>query len=114
MKNLKGYETHGYIYEAPHVKVSGISTTSSKIEGAYRAGITTTTFALVGVGSTSSGVGADSVTGIVTHFRLAGDISKLRENDVLGIGTERVRVPATPGTDSTIRFYCTNTSDVIA
>ena len=74
------------------VKVSGISTTSSKIEGAYRAGITTTTFALVGVGSTSSGVGADSVTGIVTHFRLAGDISKLRENDVLGIGTERVRV----------------------
>ena len=25
MKNLKGYETHGYIYEAPHVKVSGIS-----------------------------------------------------------------------------------------
>ena len=25
MKNLKGYETHGYIYEAPHQKVSGIS-----------------------------------------------------------------------------------------
>ena len=25
IKNLKGYETHGYIYEAPHVKVSGIS-----------------------------------------------------------------------------------------
>ena len=24
MKNLKGYETHGYIYEAPHQKVSGI------------------------------------------------------------------------------------------
>lgn len=25
MNNLKNYETHGYIYEAPHVKVSGIS-----------------------------------------------------------------------------------------
>jgi hypothetical protein len=25
IKNLKGYETHGYIYEAPHQKVSGIS-----------------------------------------------------------------------------------------
>ena len=74
------------------VKISGLSTTSSKIGGVWKAGITTTSYVLTGIGSTTVGVEADSVTGIVTFLNITGDLSKLRDNDVLGIGTEQVKV----------------------
>ena len=49
-------------------------------------------YSLTGIGSTTIGLKADSVTGIVTHINVTGDLTKLRENDILGIGTEQVKV----------------------
>ena len=51
-----------------------------------------TNYVLTGIGSTTIGLKADSVTGIVTHINVTGDLTKLRENDILGIGTEQVKV----------------------
>ena len=74
------------------VTISGLSTTSSKIGGTYNAGITTVAFALVGVGTSSVGVASALSTGIVTHFNVDGDLARIRENDVIGIGTEEIKV----------------------
>ena len=72
------------------ISVSGLNTSSSLIEGLYRIGISTNTFRL------TTGVGSTAVTGIVTYFSVAGDLNffanTIRENDVLGIGTEQIKV----------------------
>ena len=89
------------VCENPHnfkdgdfVSISGLSTTSSKIGGIYRAGVGTNTLAVAGVGTTSSGIGTVGFTGIVTYFGVSGNLGILRikENDILDIGTERVKV----------------------
>ena len=72
------------------ISVSGLNTSSSLIEGSYRIGISTNTFTL------TAGIGSTAITGIVTYFSLAGDLNPftgvIRENDVLGIGTEQIKV----------------------
>ena len=70
------------------VNLSGFNTTSSLIEGFYRVGVATNTIAL------TSGVGSTAATGIVTYFSVAGNLNypNIRENDILGIGTEQVKV----------------------
>jgi len=81
---------------APHglsnfdkISLSGVSTSSTNIEDRFfLAGIHTESLNLaLDVESTSS-------TGIVTYFNVTGDLSfpRFRENDVLGIGTEKVRI----------------------
>ena len=80
---------------APHslinydkISLSGVST-STNIEGS---------FFIVGVHTESLVLALDvdssSSTGIVTYFDVTGDLSfpKFRENDILGIGTEKVRI----------------------
>ena len=76
------------------VTVTGFSTTSSLIEGSYEVGIPTSHFRLVGIGTSTVGVGSTGATGIITQFRVSGDLSypTIRENDILGIGTERIKV----------------------
>ena len=77
------------------ISVSGLSTTSSDIEGSYKVGITTNLLKLVGVGTSNpTGLGSTSVTGIVTFLNVGGvlEYPNIRENDILGIGTERVKV----------------------
>ena len=76
------------------VKVSGLSTTSSKIGGDYTVGIATDIFRLVGFGSTPSGIGTLPQTGIVTYFNITGDLSypHIRENDILSINSEKIQV----------------------
>ena len=76
------------------VSISGLSTTSSKIEGNYSAGIQTNRLRIAGVGSTGVAIGAPSVTGIVTFFRISGDLSypSVRENDILVVGNEKIKV----------------------
>ena len=71
------------------ITVSGLSTTSSLFEGSYFAGITTG-----GKYILNSGVGTVGSTGLVTYFNISGNLSypNLRENDILGIDTEQVRV----------------------
>ena len=89
------------VCESPHnfkngdyISVTGLSTTSSKIGGVYQAGITTNTLSLAGIGTTSSGIGTVAATGIVTYFKVSGNLGLLsiKENDILGIGTEKVKV----------------------
>ena len=57
-------------------------------------GVASNRLALVGVGTTSAGVGTVAATGIVTYFKVTGDLTypSIRENDILGIGTEQVKV----------------------
>ena len=76
------------------VGVSGISTNSSKIEGKYFIGVSSESFSLVGVGTTGVAIGSTSVTGIVTFFNVSSNLigSNIVPNDILGIGTERVKV----------------------
>ena len=105
---LKGNYT--LIADSPHqlqdqnlIVVSGVSTTSSRIEGSYVAGITTNTLTVAGFGTTSSGIGTDGVTGIVTFFNVTGNLSNFRENDILTVGSERVRILNVDNTLSRIR-----------
>tara|TARA_R100000027_G_scaffold16248_1_gene11619 strand:+ start:1229 stop:14104 length:12876 start_codon:yes stop_codon:yes gene_type:complete len=75
------------------INVGAISTTSSKIEGSYKVGVTSESFSLVGVGTTGVALGAPAVTGIVTFLYVSDMLgSNVVPNDILGIGSERVRV----------------------
>ena len=76
------------------VNVTGLSTTSSNIEGTYNVGITSNKLFLAGVGTTAVAIGTDGVTGVVTHLSVWGDLTFpiIRSNDILGIGTEQVKV----------------------
>lgn len=92
--------------ETPHnltnsdiINISGLTTTSSLLEGSYRIGVSTNTISLV------SGIGSTSVTGLVTYFSVAGNLNypNIRENDILGIGTEQVKVLNIDSKSSRIR-----------
>jgi len=76
------------------ISISGLSTTSSQIEGTYSAGIQTNRLTIAGVGSTGVAIGTDGITGIVTYFKVTGNLSypNIRENDILSIGLEKVKV----------------------
>ena len=76
------------------INVTGLSTTSSKIEGTYNVGITSNRLVVTGLGTTAVAIGTDGATGIVTHFTVQGDLKfpAIRPNDILGIGTETVKV----------------------
>ena len=87
------------------ISISGLSTTSSEIEGTYSAGIQTNRLTIAGVGSTGVAIGTDGVTGIVTYFRVNGSFTypNIRENDILSIGTEKVKVLNVDALSSRIR-----------
>ena len=92
--------TYNVICDNPHkfqkfdtVNITGLSTSSAKIEGSYQIGIgSTAVFSVVGLGTTSPGIATVGATGIVTYFSVSGRFENVRENDILGIGTERVKV----------------------
>ena len=71
------------------VNVSGFNTYFSNIEGSYTLGIRTDSFI------TTLGIQTTGVTGLTTYFYVSGflDFPYIRENDILGIGTqEKVKV----------------------
>jgi len=76
------------------IRISGLSTTSSFIEGSYRAGITTNKLLVVGVGTTSLGISSTGITGIVTYIPVTGNLfyPNIKENDILQIENEKVKV----------------------
>ena len=92
---------------APHglknlelVNVSGLNTYFSKIEGTYNIGVRTDNFI------TTLGISTIGVTGLTTYFYLSGilDFPYIRENDILGIGTqEKVKVLNVDSTSGRIR-----------
>ena len=86
-----------------YIIVSGLSTTSSLLEGAYEIGITTANYSLNGSGIATTGVGNISVTGIVTYFNVAGNITA-KPNDIFKIGTEEIKVLNPEPTKSRLRI----------
>ncbi len=74
------------------VSISGLSTTSSLLEGSYTVGVSTGIFVLSGVGTTTIGISSTGITGIVTHIAISGNLSNLRENDTLNLDSEIVKV----------------------
>ena len=84
---------------APHnlksldiVSVSGISTTATGIEGSYSVGISSNKLYIAGIGTTSVAIGTAGNTGLVTYFSVSGNIFDTRENDILTVGTEKIKV----------------------
>ena len=77
------------------VNITGVSKISTNLEGSHLIGVSSETFRLVGSGiGTNIAVGSTSVTGLVTYFSVSGSLvgTKIQPNDILGIGTERVKV----------------------
>ncbi|BCU99003.1 MAG: hypothetical protein CM15mV24_2280 [Bellamyvirus sp.] len=76
------------------ISISGLSTTASDLEGFYNAGIGTNVYKVAGTGISTNGIGTVSFTGLVTYFNLTGNLNfpDIRENDILEIGTEQVKV----------------------
>ena len=72
------------------VTISGLSTTFNGYSGELdtRLGIKTDSFLL------TLGIGTTAKTGLTTYFYISGDLNypSIRENDILGIGTENVKV----------------------
>ena len=71
------------------ISISGISTTSTKIEGSYKANIKKNVLSVVG-----SGIKSPALTGLVTYFDVSGDLTypNIKENDIFSIGAEKVKV----------------------
>jgi hypothetical protein len=81
--------------ETPHnlsdldvINISGINTFGSGLNGSYNIRVTDDTLTLVSAARSATS------TGIVTYFNVAGILNYpyVRENDILGIGTEKVKV----------------------
>lgn len=91
------------------ISVSGLSTSSSLIEGSYKVGVSTNILTISGVGTTSgtvtTGIASVSTTGIVTYINVFGNIRypNIRENDILEIGNENVKVLNVDNLNSRIR-----------
>jgi len=87
------------------VTIGGISTTSSKIEGSYSIGVSSERFRIVGLGTTGVAVGNTNITGLVTFFNVSSNLieSNIIPNDILGIGTEKVKVLNVDRTNSRFR-----------
>ena len=77
--NLKNYDI---------ISVSGLNTTGTNLQSLFVVGISTDSFAL------KADIPESSVTGIITYFNISGNLSypNIRENDILGIGTEKVKI----------------------
>jgi len=68
------------------VSVSGISTTSSGIEGVYPIKVETGSFTLVGLGTTVVGASNIEMTGIITYFNAKGNFDWVSINDTFEVG----------------------------
>ena len=81
------------------ITLSGISTTDDLTNKFFTVGIGTARFTL------GSDVDTSSVTGIITYFNVSGNLSfpNIRENDILGIGTEKIRVLNVDAVSSRLR-----------
>ena len=95
-----GYSTNPHnFYHNETTYISGLSTSGIKNNSLIRIGVTTDNFRL------SNAITASSSTGIITYFNLDGYVRApfLRSNDVLGIGTECVKVLNVDSESSRIR-----------
>jgi len=100
---------HGFINQ-DILTISGLSTTSSFLEGSYRVGVSTSKFKL------NREVSSSTSTGIVTYFSLLGNLSpdKLEVNDLLRIDSEDVKVLNIDRVSSRVRVLRANNGTVSA
>ncbi len=70
------------------LNINGLSEYFDGFDGTYKVGVASDTFIV------NSGIESTGVTGIVTYFGVSGilEYPNLRPNDILGIGTEKVKV----------------------
>ena len=84
-----GYSTipHNF-YHRESIYISGLSTSGITNNSIISVGVDTSTFRLF------NEVGTSAATGIITYFNINGGITfpLIRSNDILGIGTEKVKV----------------------
>jgi len=81
-----GYTTNPHnFYHKEITHISGLSTSGITDNTSIQIGVTTDTFKLF------NAINASSSTGIVTYFNL-DHVTNIKENDLLGIGTECVKV----------------------
>jgi hypothetical protein len=81
-----GYTTNPHNFNGSEsVYISGLSTTGIRNNSSKTIGVTTDTYKLF------NSVNASSSTGIVTYFNL-DQVLNITENDILGIGTEKVQI----------------------
>ncbi len=82
-----GYTTIPHnLYTREFAIISGLSTNGIVNNTTQRVGIITERFKLF------EQVAGISTTGIVTFFNIDGQVDTIKENDILGIGTEKVKV----------------------
>ena len=83
------------------VKIGGLTTTTSFLQGRYNIGVSSSKLIL------TQGIGTDGVTGIVTFVNVAGDLDNIQSNDVFKIGigasTEQLKVLNVDKTSSRLR-----------
>ena len=83
------------------VSLSGFNTSTDYLQGSFNIGVKTESVLLAGAAAT---IGA---TGIVTYFGISGSLSNdllsIRENDILGIGTETIKVLQVDRVNSRLR-----------
>ena len=83
---------HGY-FNGELISLDNFSTTRSKLEGNYSVVVPATTLTLIGLGTTTHALGPESTTGIVTFVYVSNtNFDLIRENDVIQINQERVKV----------------------
>lgn len=92
------------IFKDPHqfknnevITISGLSTTTYTFEGLHLIDVPSNFLIL------RESVGSSSSTGIVTYFSVSGNINNFKPNDILGIGTESIRVLNIDSLSSRIR-----------
>jgi len=107
---IVGYTTSPHnLFLSEYLTISGLSTNGFTNNQTVTAGVTTNRFSL-DVGISSAGA-----TGLVTFFNVNGRISdtfKVRPNDVLGIGTEQVKVLNVDLYDSRLRVLRNHNSTI--
>ena len=81
------------------VNISGLSEYFAGFDGSYTIGIRSDNFV------TTLGIGNTATTGLTTYFYVSGllEYPYIRENDILGIGTEKVKVLNIDGRTERIR-----------
>ena len=86
------------------ISISGLNTTSSQLEGTYNIKVSPNTLTLLGSGTTL-GIASTSVTGIVTYINVGGnlDYPNIRENDILSLEDEKLKVLNVDKLNSRIR-----------
>jgi len=83
------------------ISLSGINTSSKYLQNSFNIGVKTERLIL------NTGIGTEGTTGIVTYFNISGNLNlnifSIRENDILSIENEKVKVLNVDSLNSRIR-----------